>query len=555
MKSKDKQVYIWLKKISTKSKLWIHSVIIFSILDTCNVIFQAYILSLILQHAIVDKADVIDNWHLIVILFFTFVIKSLFYFLKQQFGYYAGENIRQYLRYELLKKINQQGAKYVQKKSQGEWGILLVEQIEKVQEYYAKYLPQTVVVGLSPLIIFLAIVPVNWFAACILILCYPLLFLFMMLIGYKTVEKNTVNFSALQYLSNFFLDRMLGLQTIRIFNQEKVQIKKIHQASENFRKKTMEVLHVVFLSSAVLEFFISLSIALIAVYLGFYYLKVYDFGHYGYDMSLYTGLFILLLAPEFFQSIRELNQFYHYRAEAIAATRDIYNELHEPVKISSKNIQIKIKDEFTIKAINLMPFSFNNKPLLKSPVSFEINRFDTIGIQGRPGVGKTSILQVILGFLPYKGSITVNNIEINHVNKTCWRNYLTLLEQNAVLFNTSIYHNLNCYYQDKTEILSMLKKTQAFDFIEELDGGLDYQVGEKGQNLSVGQSQLLCLSRTLLKPSALVILDEPIAFLNQEYREVMLTALEKLLPHYTNIIVSHDPKVFKLCTNVIHIDE
>jgi ATP-binding cassette subfamily C protein CydD len=149
------------------------------------------------------------------------------------------------------------------------WATLILEQIDDMHDYYARYLPQMTLAACVPLLIVITIFPMNWAAALILLGTAPLIPLFMALVGMGAADANRRNFLALARLSGHFLDRLRGMETLRIFHRGEAETDNIRDASQDFRQRTMEVLRLAFLSSGVLEFFTSLSIALVAVYFGF----------------------------------------------------------------------------------------------------------------------------------------------------------------------------------------------------------------------------------------------------------------------------------------------
>lgn len=170
-----------------------------------------------------------------------------------------------------------------------------------MQEFFSKYLPQMSLAVAVPVIILVVVFPINWAAGLIFLVTAPLVPIFMALVGMKAADANRKNFKALQRLSGHFYDRLQSMTTIRLFNRTNAETEVLHGASEVFRKRTMDVLRLAFLSSAVLEFFTSISIAITAVYFGFSYIGELNFGHYGVGVTLFAGLFILILAPEFYQ--------------------------------------------------------------------------------------------------------------------------------------------------------------------------------------------------------------------------------------------------------------
>lgn len=190
-----------------------------------------------------------------------------------------------------------------------------------MQDYYSRYLPQITLAVFIPLLILITIFPINWEAGAILLTTAPLIPLFMVLVGMGAADANRRNFVALARLRGNFLDRLRGLDSLRLFNRAVAETAQIAKSSEDFRSRTMEVLRLAFLSSAALEFFASLSISVLAVYFGFSYLGELNFGSYGLGVTLFFGFFVLMLAPEFFQPLRDLGTFYHAKAQAAAQRR------------------------------------------------------------------------------------------------------------------------------------------------------------------------------------------------------------------------------------------
>lgn len=230
----------------------------------------------------------------------------------------------------MLDRLQQAGPAWIQGKPAGSWATLVLEQIDDMHDYYARYLPQMALAVCVPLLIVAAIFPSNWAAALILLGTAPLIPLFMAMVGMGAADANRRNFLALARLSGHFLDRLRGMETLRIFGRGEAETESIRAASQDFRQRTMEVLRLAFLSSGVLEFFTSLSIALVAVYFGFSYLGELNFGHYGTGVTLAAGFLALILAPEFFQPLRDLGTFYHAKAQAVGAADSLKTFLETP---------------------------------------------------------------------------------------------------------------------------------------------------------------------------------------------------------------------------------
>ncbi len=248
-----------------------------------------------------------------------FLARALVNALRERSSFVCGLTVRQQIRQLVLDKLEALGPVRVRGKPAGSWASIVLEQIEDMQDYYARYLPQMALAGLIPLLILVTIFPLNWAAGLILLCTAPLIPLFMALAGMGAADANRRNFLALGRLSGNFLDRLRGLETIRLFHRGAQEIDLIDASTGEFRQRTMEVLRLAFLSSAVLEFFVAISIALVAVYFGFSYLGELQFGSHGLGVTLFAGFLVLILAPEFFQPLRDLGSYYHAKAQAVGA--------------------------------------------------------------------------------------------------------------------------------------------------------------------------------------------------------------------------------------------
>ena len=287
--------------------------------------------------------------------------QSLCHWGKEFCGFRAGRQVREDIRSVLLNKLSRLGPLAVSTRPAGSWSSVVVEQVEELQEFVAHYLPQMVLAAAVPLIMLVVIFPQSWIVGMVFLVTAPLIPMFMIFVGGKAAEANRRNFKALSRLGGFFLDRIQGLETLRLFQRTDHAVSQLDDASEHFRTKTMSVLRLAFLSSTILEFFASIAIALIAVYLGMNFL-----GHIsiGGQVSLYTGLFLLLLAPDFYQPLRELGTYYHAKAKAIGAAEDIIAvmEQQEPAEHQGQKLLPKSRT-FSLEAKNISVFLARQKDL------------------------------------------------------------------------------------------------------------------------------------------------------------------------------------------------
>ena len=305
----------------------------------------------------------------------------------------------------------------------------------------------------------------------------------------------------------------------------------------------MSVLRVAFLSSAVLEFFSSMAIALVAVYLGMTYLGYLDFGSYGKSLSLAGGFFILLLAPEFYLPLRELGAHYHARAAALGAAEQIMELLAAPVPVTARRpVMLDDADAIHVRGLDLyLAYGKGKRPALQG-VDFEITAGRRVVIVGASGAGKTTLLNLVLGFLqPDRGQLLINDTALSRLDMDSWRRQIAWVGHNPVLFAGTIRDNIRLAKPEAAaeQIRQAARAARVLDFCSRLPLGLDTPVGEQGLGLSRGQAQRVALARAFLKNAPLVLLDEPTAGLDRHNEGLVLQALEDLTRAKTVLMLAH----------------
>lgn len=392
-----------------------------------------------------------------------------------------------------------------------------------------------------PLLIVVAIFPSNWAAALILLGTAPLIPLFMALVGMGAADANRRNFLALARLSGHFLDRLRGMETLRIFGRGEAEIESIRSASEDFRQRTMEVLRLAFLSSGILEFFTSLSIALVAVYFGFSYLGELDFGHYSTGVTLAAGFLALILAPEFFQPLRDLGTFYHAKAQAVGAADSLKTFMETPLAHPQRgDVELTSTEPVTIEAKDLFITSPEGKTLA-GPLNFTLPAGKRAVLVGRSGSGKSSLLNALSGFLSYQGSLQINGIELRDLSPESWRKHLSWVGQNPQLPAVTVRDNVLLARPDASEqeLQMALDNAWVSEFLPLLPQGIDTPVGDQAARLSVGQAQRVAVARALLHPCSLLLLDEPAASLDAHSEQRVMQALNAASQRQTTLMVTH----------------
>lgn len=541
-KTRQRELTGWLKLQGSLAQRWLRLSTLLGLISGLLIIGQAWLLATLLHALIIDNIPkaVLGNYFILLIA--TVVLRAVLMWIRERVGFMYGAAIRQRIRRQVLDKLEQLGPAWIQGKPAGSWATMILEQIEDMQEFYSRYQPQMMLAVIIPLLILVAVFPINWAAGIILFTTAPLIPLFMALVGMGAADANRRNFIALARLSGNFLDRLRGMDTLRLFHRADAEAEQIRHASDDFRSRTMDVLKLAFLSSAVLEFFASVSIAVAAVYFGFSYLGELNFGSYGTGVTLFAGFLVLILAPEFFQPLRDLGTYYHAKAQAIGAAESLLTFLAAESDQSNGEGQRSLPDchNLTIQATGLQVIAPGGK-VLAGPLSFTLSPGQRIAIVGHSGAGKSSLLNLLLGFMPYQGSLTINGIELNSLQPASWRSHLSWIGQNPQLPELTLRSNilLSNPNADEADLQQAIKRAYVDEFLSHLPDGLDTEVGDHAARLSVGQAQRVAVARALLSPCNLLLLDEPTASLDANSERLVMSALTEAAARQTTILVTH----------------
>ncbi|MFA0653429.1 heme ABC transporter permease/ATP-binding protein CydD [Vibrio sp. 10N.222.49.C12] len=541
----------WLKQQSKLAKRWLMIAISLGVLSSVFLIAQAALLASILHQLIienVDKSELVGHFAGLAL---SVVGRAGCTWGREIAGYRCGEQIRVYIRQLILDKLRELGPAYIKGKPAGTWATLLLEQVEDMQDFFSRYLPQMSLSVMIPFIILVVVFPVNWAAGLIFLITAPLVPMFMALVGMKAADANRKNFKALQRLSGHFYDRLQSMTTIRLFDRTNAETEVLKGASEVFRTRTMDVLKIAFLSSAVLEFFTSISIAMTAVYFGFTYIGELNFGHYGAGITLFAGLFILILAPEFYQPLRDLGTFYHAKQQAVGAAESIVEFLETDItKVKSGNTQLDSAQGINIEAQDLKVLSPEGVQLV-GPISFALNTRQSTALVGPSGAGKTSLINAILGFMPYEGSLKINGIELRDLDLASWRKTISWVGQNPLLLHGTIRDNVTLGKHDITDqvVENALEQSFANEFVNE--HGLNYMISDRSGGLSVGQSQRLALARAMIQDGQFWLLDEPTASLDTRSEQLVMKGINSNIESRTALLVTHQLAPLQSVDNIL----
>lgn len=442
--------------------------------------------------------------------------------------------------------------------SSGAFAAHLTEQVDLLGPYYRNYQPQMMRVKVVPLVIVLAVLPVSWIASLILLVCGPLIPFFMALIGIRAKKASADQQEELTRLSGTLLDRIRGLETLRLFGALDRTKASVSAAGDSFRQGTMKVLKIAFLSSTVLELFSALGIAFAAVYIGFSLLGEISLGTWGQPLTYWGGLYVLLLAPEFFAPLRGFAAAYHDRAAGLAAQEKLAaltDGLPKPVTSSSKSASsaqgrdVSVPPSIRFDGVSI---SYGDRAIYEG-FDLEIASGQTVLLFGPSGSGKTTLIDSILGFhAPSGGAVRIETPNADPVPAGQLRQNTMWLGQAPRLFHGSVKANL-LRGTDPQETISeddlwaALRLAGAEGLVRSLPRGLATPLGEDGFGLSVGEIRRIALARAAVRKNAsLLLADEPTAGLDDETAADVISGLKKLCEGRTAVIATHNPAVLAL---------
>lgn len=540
-KSRQQELIRWLRQQRHHGARSLRLVSLLGFASALVIIAQAWLLASLLQALIIThqpRAELLTPFSLLLL---CFVLRAVLNYGREMAGQRAGMAIRRALRQQVLDRLNTLGPAWIQGKPAGSWATLLLEQIEEMQDYYARYLPQMSLAVFIPCAILVAIFPINWAAGLILLATAPLIPFFMAMVGMGAADANRRNFLALARLSGDFYDRLRGRETLRLFDRASAEQQAITRSTTDFRQRTMEVLRLAFLSSAVLEFFASLAIAVVAVYFGFSYLGELNFGHYHSGVTLFAGFLALILAPEFFQPLRDLGTFYHAKAQAVGGADALDRFLQESpdVQAGESGEPCAFSAPLQLQAHDLVVMTAKGEPL-SQPLTFSLSAGKRVALVGQSGAGKTALMNVLLGFLPYQGSLKINGIELREISRSAWQQHLAWVGQNPHLSASTLRENvLMGRTVSEAELENALVLAAVTEFLPRLPQGLDTPLGDGATGLSVGQAQRVAVARALLKPAQLLLLDEPGSGLDSQSEQRVMSALKQAATQQTTLMITH----------------
>ncbi|CAL9486043.1 Vitamin B12 import ATP-binding protein BtuD [Streptomyces sp. enrichment culture] len=456
----------------------------------------------------------------------------------------ASAAVKSELRGRLLDRATALGPGWLDGQRTGSLVTLATRGVDALDGYFSRYLPQLGLAVVVPVAVLARIGTEEWVSAAIIVGTLPLIPVFMVLIGWATQNRMDRQWLLLSRLSGHFLDVVAGLPTLKVFGRAKAQAESIRTITAEYRRATMRTLRIAFISSFALELLATLSVALVAVTIGMRLVHG--------ELDLYTGLLILILAPEAYLPLRQVGTQYHAAAEGLGAAEEIFTVLETPVPAAGKG------------AVPRGPLAFE-KVTVRYPgrgtdavtdVSFTVAPGETVALVGPSGSGKSTLLSTALGFVrPNAGRVSVGGADLTGLDLAAWHRHVAWVPQRPHLYAGTIAENVRLARPDADDaaVRRALRDAGALEFVDALPQGADTVLGEDGAGLSAGQRQRLALARAFLADRPVLLLDEPTAALDGATEAEVVAAVRRLAEGRTVLLVVHRPALLAVADRVVRL--
>jgi ATP-binding cassette, subfamily C, bacterial CydCD len=474
-----------------------------------------------------DGEQLNDLRGVVIALLVVVLLRATVVLLQERLSARASAKVKATLSEQVVTHVAELGPAWLVSARRSRLIVLLATGLDALDEYFARYLPQLVYSAIIPLVVAVTVAYVDWLSALVIALTLPLIPLFMVLIGWRTQTEQDRQWNSLQTLSGHFLDVLRGLVTLKIFGRSQGQDAAIADVSERYRARTMKVLRISFVSSFTLELLATLSVAIVAVEIGLRLIEG--------QLSLQTGLFVLILAPEAYLPLRQVGVHFHASQSGLAAAQEVFEILEETAPPAPDRSVALVGTPIHLDARVRHPERSTESMVAR----FDVRPGRTLALVGPSGGGKSTALGCLMGVVTATGG----GVDAGGVTDAClWRDQIAWMPQHPGYIQGSIADNVRVVAPLATdrEVTEALVRAGA-EFVSELPAGIDTPLGEQGLGLSVGQRQRVALARVFVRQTAVALLDEPTAGLDGATERAVVDAIKTLAGERTVVVVAHRP--------------
>ncbi|MGA5426416.1 thiol reductant ABC exporter subunit CydD [Streptomyces koyangensis] len=535
-----------LLRYARATRFFLAAVVVLGALGAGLVIAQAMLLAELIVSSFEQRFDAGDLTTPLLLLAAVALGRALVSWLTELAAHRASAAVTSELRMRLVERAGQLGPGWLGGQRTGSLIALATRGVDALDDYFARYLPQLGLAVVVPVAVLARIVTEDWVSAAIIVVTLPLIPLFMALIGWATQSRMDRQWGLLSRLSGHFLDVVAGLPTLKVFGRAKAQAESIRRITHDYRRATLRTLRIAFLSSFALELLATLSVALVAVTIGMRLVHG--------DMDLYTGLVILVLAPEAYLPLRQVGAQYHAAAEGLAAAEEVFAVLETPVP--DTGTRAAPAGALAFEGVTVR-YPGRDAPAVRE-AAFTVEPGETVALVGPSGCGKTTLLQAALGFVaPAEGRVTVGGTDLAEVDREQWHQRIAWVPQRPQLFAGTVAENVRLARPEAgdAEVARALEQAGAQEFVAGLPSGAETELGEDGAGLSAGQRQRVALARAFLADRPVLLLDEPTASLDGASEEAVVEAVRRLAVGRTVLLVVHRPALLAVADRVVRLDE
>lgn len=457
-------------------------------------------------------------------------------YMTEKAAFAAGAAARRRLRSDALSRLLHAGPSLLRGRHSGDLATIVVDKIEALDGLFSRYVPAATFAMVGPAAVLLAVLYADPWAALLLLGCGLLVPVGMAVAGIGAAAASRNQFMAMARLQARFLDRVRGLATIVLYGRAEDEARSLAAAASDLRIRTMRVLRVAFLSSVVLDLAAALAMVVLAIH--YFALLRLD----GTAGILWPALAVLLLTPEFFAPLRTFAAAYQDRLHATGAAESLIDLPPLPEPVPAREIRTVAAQGMTVAFDNVrLTWDASRGPALDG-LSFRVSAGETLVLAGPSGSGKSSVIEILLGFVrPDGGRVTINGADITDLVPQALSRLTAWIGQRPVLFSGSIRDNILFARPEASpeEVTAAATAARLDSFTAGLPAGLDTQIGESGYGLSGGQAQRVAIARAYLKNAPLLLLDEPTAHLDPATEQEVLDSLRRLAMGRTVILASH----------------
>ena len=542
MKPLDPRLLRWARS----TRAFLVASVLTGVVTTAAIVAQAVLLATIITQVFQAGASLSDVWAQVQGLAAVILVRAIMAFLLEWVAFRSAARAKSELRMAVLEHVVALGPEYLDGRRSGELAQLTGRGIDALDAYFARYLPQLVLAVMVPIAIIAVIVTEDLLAAVIITFTIPLIPIFMILVGLYTNKQITRQWRTLGVLAGHFLDVVAGLPTLKVFGRAQAQAQTLREIGDRYRRTTMGVLRVSFLSALVLELLATLSVAIVAVAIG---LRLVNG-----TMDLYTGLLVLILAPEAYLPLRMVGAQFHAAADGVAASEQLLDILDEDISEQAASAPdpgrldgaTLVLDDVTVM------FPGRNLPAVAG-LTLRAEPGEITAVAGESGAGKSTALRVALGFVTTESGdamvVRGDTYRRSALPERAWLDQFAWLPQEPIMLAGTVADNIRLGRPDADDA-EVREAAHAAGLTD--DGFLEQKLSDGGAGVSAGQRRRIGLARILVRDSPVILLDEPSAALDEDTEALVVAAVQRLRDAgRTVVVVAHRPALLDVADTVV----